>query len=60
MRWGLVPGMDGFVRGRRWRSSGEEAPDTRDEAALRRGKCSDQYMRNLYCLASELAFLVMR
>ena len=22
--------------------------------------CSDQYMRNLYCLASELAFLVMR
>ena len=21
-------------------------------------KCSDQYMRNLYCLASELAFLV--
>ena len=52
-----VPGTDGFVRGRRWMSSGEEAPDTRrgltwvklrDEASLRRGKCSDQYMRNLY------------
>ena len=27
---------------------------------LIRNKCSDQYMRNLYCLASELAFLVMR
>ena len=71
MLWGLVPGTDRFVRGRRWRSSGEEAPDIwrwltlthiklRDEASLRRGKWSAQYMRNLYCLASELAFLVMR
>jgi hypothetical protein len=32
----------------------------RDEASLRRGKCSGQYKGNLYCLASELAFLVMR
>ena len=31
----------------------------RDKASLRRGKWSDQFMRNLYCLASELAFLVM-
>ena len=32
----------------------------REEASLRRGKCRDQYMRNLYCLARELAFLVKR
>ena len=30
-----------------------------DEACLSGAKCSDQYMRNLNCLASELAFLVM-
>ena len=29
-----VPGMDGFVWGRRWMSSGEEAPDTRRGLAL--------------------------
>ena len=36
-----------------------------DEAYLRRERCSSQYMRNLYCLASELhvaflAFLMMQ
>ena len=30
-----------------------------DEACLSGAKCSDQYMRNLNCLANELAFLVM-
>ena len=58
-----VPGTDGFVRGRRWMSSGEEAPNTRRELTLSfgtTGKCSGQYKRNMYCLACELAFLVMR
>jgi hypothetical protein len=32
----------------------------RDEASLRRGKCSGQYKGNLYCLARELAFLAIR
>jgi hypothetical protein len=32
----------------------------RDVTSLRRGKCSGKYKGNLYCLASELAFLAMR
>ena len=61
-RYGRVcPGTTvDVVRWRGARHSERTHVKLRDEASLRRGKCSDQYMRNLYCLASELAFLVMR
>ena len=31
-----------------------------DKASLRRGECSGQYMRTLYCFACEFMFLVMQ
>ena len=30
-----------------------------NQASLSMGKCSDQYMRNFYCLDSQLAFYLM-
>ena len=70
-----MPGDDGecslgagtvrVVRGRQWPSGARlmqrAHAKLRNEASLRTGKCSGQYMRNLYIasITIELAFLVM-
>ena len=54
--WTIV----GVVRGRGARLSERTPAKFLDVASLRRGKCSGQYMRNFYCLGSELAFLLMQ
>lgn len=55
--------MDGSVRGRRSLLSAEEAPGSQRASGRRfpeRGMCSGQCVKVLTCLASKLAFIVMR
>ena len=65
----MSSGSSGYGRGRQWLSVTADAvgehPEKfhaklRDEASPSGKKCSGQYKGNLYCLTSELAFLVIR